>query len=365
MNEDPQKSGSLIQKLSCLLEGVSAKIIPKKTGVSKVTVCDLGRMRTVLLELEKRSDHLFIHHFDIIKNAFQDQKPALALKPFLDGKKYQKDGIRVALKGHGVVIRFIRFPKMKIEDLRSAMKYEAEQYIPFELNDVALDFAVVEESLRTDDGEKMEVMLAVIKRQELDPTLEIFRNLECRLSLVDVDILSAMAALEYFHPADFSGHTGLLDLGTEISTLGIVREGKPRFIRDISYGTYDLYKRLKTRANLAEEKIEQLFTNNAEPSAEETQAITESLDGLIGDLRISFDYYHDQSGQPKPITKLVLSGGVSHPVVLKALSAGLQIPVISMDTLSKIKWAPEVNPELLKNNLPHLPVALGLGIREA
>ena len=364
MNDEPNKLGPLTQKLSRLVDNIATRIKPKQTGISKVTVCDLGRARTVLLELEKHPDHLFIHHIDVIKNDSHNQKTALTLKPYLDGKKYQKDGIRVALKGHGVVIRFIHFPKMKFEDLRSAMKYEAEQYIPFELSDVALDFAVVEEGIKSEDGEKMEVMLAVIKRQELDPTLEIFRNLECRLSLVDVDILSAMSALEYFHPEDFAGHSGLLDLGTEISTLGIVREGKPRFVRDISYGTYDLFKRLKTRCNLTDDKIEQLFEKNETPSADESQAITESLDGLIGDLRVSFDY-HDQSGHSQPITKLFLSGGVAHPLVLKTLSSGLQIPVVSMDTLAKIKWAPEVDPEILKNNLPLLPVALGLGIREA
>ena len=356
--------GSLPQRFFSLIEGLSSKIMPRKAGVCKVTVCDLGRTRTVLLELEKRPDHLFIHQIDIIKNAFHDQKPSLALKPFLDGKRYQKEGIRVALKGHGVVIRFVRFPKMKAEDLRSAMKYEAEQYIPFELDDVALDFGVVEESLKTEEGEKMEVMLAVIKRQELEPTLEVFRNLECRLSLVDVDILSAMAALEYFHPEDFAGHAGLLDMGTEISSLGIVREGKPRFIRDISYGIFDLYKRLKTRSNLSDEKIERLFEKNEDPSPEEAQAITESLDGLIGDLRVSFDYYHDQSGHSKPISKLFLSGGATHPVVLKALSAGLQIPVVCMDVLAKIQLAPGIDAAILKNNLPLLPVALGLGIRE-
>lgn len=364
MNNDPSKFLSFNHQIAGLWSGFSSKILPKKTVASKVTVCDHGRTRTVLLELEKRPDHLFIHHIDIIKNAPQDQKPSLALKPFLDGKKFQKDGIRVALKGHGVVIRFIRFPKMKVEDLRSAMKYEAEQYIPFELSDVVLDFGVVEESLKTDDGEKMEVMLVVIKRQELEPTLEIFRNLECRLSVVDVNILSAMAALEYFHPEDFSGHAGLLDLGTEISTLGIVRGGKPRFVRDISYGTCDLHKRLKTRSDLLDEKIERLFEKHEAPTPEETQAITESLEGLIGDLRVSFDYYHDQFGQSKPVTKLFLSGGVSHPLVLKSLSEGLQIPVVAMDVLPKLKWAADVDPELLKINAALLPVALGLGLRE-
>lgn len=354
----------LSQQISGLFGGFLSRMLPKKTTTSKVTVCDLGRTQTVLLEVEKCADHLFIRHIDVIKNASQDQKPSLVLKPFLDGKKFQKDGIRVALKGHGVVIRFVRFPKMKIEDLRSAMKYEAEQYIPFELSDVVLDFGVVEESLKTEDGEKMEVMLVVIKRQELEPTLEIFRNLECRLSVVDVNILSAMAALEYFHPEDFSGHTALLDLGTEISNLGVVRDGKPRFVRDISYGSYDLYKRLKTRSNLLDGKIEKLFEKNEAPTPEEAHAITESLEGLIGDLRVSFDYYHDQSGQTKPVTKLFLSGGVSHPMVLKALSQGLQIPVVCMDILKKLKWAPEVDPELIKTNAALLPVAMGLGLRE-
>ncbi len=364
MNNDPGKPFSIIEPFSRLWGNFLSGILPKKTVASKVTVCDLGLSRTVLLELEKRSDHLYIHHLDIITNASPDQKPSLVLKPFLDGKKFQKDGVRVALKGHGVVIRFVRFPKMQIEDLRSAMKYEAEQYIPFELSDVVLDFGVVEESLKTEDGEKMEVMLTVIKRQELEPMLEIFRNLECRVAVVDVSILSAMAALEYFHPEDFSGHAGLLDLGTEISTLGIVREGKPRFVRDISYGTIDLRKRLKTRSNLLDEKIEKIFEKNEIPTPEETQAITESLEGLVGDLRVSFDYYHDQSGQSKPINKLFLSGGVSHPVVLKALSEGLQIPVLTMDILPKLKWAPGVDPELLGNNGALLPVAMGLGLRE-
>ena len=364
MDNDPSKLLTLNQQFSGLFSGFLSKILPKKPNVSKVTVCDLGRAQTVLLEIEKLADHLFIHRIDIIKDASQDQKPSLVLKPFLDGKKFQKDGVRVALKGHGVVIRFIRFPKMQVEDLRSAMKYEAEQYIPFELSDVVLDFGVVEESLKTDDGEKMEVMLAVIKRQELEPTLEIFRNLECRLSVVDVNILSAMGALEYFHPEDFAGHAGILDLGAEISTLGIVRDGKPRFVRDISYGAYDLHKRLKTRSNLMDEKIEKLFEKNETPTPEEAQVIAESLEGLIGDLRVSFDYYHDQSGQSKTVTKLFLSGGISHPVVLKALSEGLRIPVVSMDVLSKLKWASDVDPELLKVNAALLPVPLGLGLRE-
>ena len=352
------------QKAASVTDGFVSKLFPKKVVDSRVTVCDIGRSKTVLLELQKNPDHLYVTRFEIIKNSFQDQNPSLVLKPYFDGKKFRREGIRVAMKGHGVVIRFIRFPKMKTEDLGSALKYEAEQYIPFELSDVAMDFGVVEPSIKTDEGEKMEIMLAVIKRQQLDPILEIFRNMECQLSVVDVDVLTAMAALEYFHPEDFGGHVGILDLGTEISTLGIVRDGKPRFIRGISYGSYDLQKRLKTRSNLSEDMIQHFFEKNTIPTAEAEQAIRESLEGLTGDLRVSFDYYYDQTPSAKPIEKLYLSGGASQPFVLKALSEGLQMPVCCMDVMKKIKCAPEVNAEQLKMALPLMPVALGLGIRE-
>lgn len=351
------------RQFNSLIEKGYSKFFPPKNTSSKVTVCDLGLSKIVLLELEKNIDHLFIHRLAIIKQASHGPKPAFSLEPFLDGKSFRKDGIRVALKGHGVVIRFIRFPKMKVEDLGSAMKYEAEQYIPFELNDVVLDFAVVDEGVKTEDGEKMEVMLAVIKRAELEPTLEIFRNLESQLSVVDVDILSAMTALEYFHPEDFSKHVGLLDIGTEISTLGIVHQGKPRFIRDISYGLYDLRKRLKTRVDVQDTRFDQLFEKNEPMTKDEGLAVTESLMALISDIRVSFDYYHDQTQQVKPIDKIFLSGGVSHPAVLEALSTGLQLPVCCMDVIPKIKWAPDVNSELLKASLGLLPVAFGLGIR--
>ncbi len=353
-----------LRNFSALIDGLTAKVFPRKPVDTRITVCDIGRSKTVLLELQKNSDHLFISRFEIIQNSFQDQKPSLVLKPWFDGKKFRRDGIRVALKGHGVVIRFIRFPKMKVEDLGSALKYEAEQYIPFELNDVVMDFAIVEDSIKTEDGEKMEIMLAVIKRQQLDPTVEIFRNMECQLSVVDVDVLTAMAALEYFHPEDFAGHVAILDLGTEISSLGVVRDGKPRFIRGISYGSYDLQKRLKTRSNLSEEIIQRFFEKNVIPTPEAEQAIIESLEGLVGDLRVSFDYYYDQTPNAKPIEKLYLCGGASQPLVLKALSEGLQMPVCGMDVMKKVKCAPEVNAEHFRMALPLLPVALGLGVRE-
>ncbi|HNX68760.1 MAG TPA: pilus assembly protein PilM [Candidatus Omnitrophota bacterium] len=360
-------SGSIpkSKKMPQALSGLAGLLFSAQKNDGKVTVCDLGRFKTLLVEVRKYPDHLYISRFELLKNAFHDQKPALALKPFFDGKRFRKEGIRVTLKGHGVVIRFIRFPKMKLEDLGSAMKYEAEQYIPFELNNVAIDFAVVDENIRTDDGEKMEVMLSVIKLPDLEPTLEIFRNLECRLAVVDVDILAALAALEYFHPEDFKGHVGLLDLGSEISTLGIVRDGNPRFIRDISYGTYDLQKRLKTRSNFTEEMTEKILESDREPPAEAVEAIRESLDGLIGDLRVSFDYYQDQSARGQPLEKLFLSGGAAaNPVVLRSLSEGLKIPVVCMDILKKIKWAPEIDEALVKSSLPLLPVVLGLGVRD-
>ncbi len=346
---------------------VLSKLFPlplNRGTVDRTTVCDLGRSKIVLLELSERSGGAFIEKFELIQNPLRDSRPSLLLKPFFESKRFSREGVRVTLKGHGVIMRFIRFPKMKSEDLRGALKYEAEQYVPFEIKDCVMDHAIVEESVKAEDGEKMEILLAVVKRQELDPTIEVFRNLDCRLSVVDVDILSAMAALEYFYPEAAAGHAGILDIGTEISTLGIVRENKPRFIRDISYGTHDIQKRLRSRTDMPDEQIEGIFERDSEEKPEVAAAIEESLEGFIGDLRVSFDYYRDQSRYPKPVEKLIVSGGGSlHPSVIRALTAGLGIPVAGMEVLSKLKWADTVDEEQLRKHQVFLPVALGLGLR--
>jgi type IV pilus assembly protein PilM len=365
----PMKSDLLTIKnifggATALFRSAFGSWLPKGPSAPRATVCDLGRSKIVLLELSRRSDGVFIEKFELIKNALQDTKPSLLLKPFFESGKFSRENIRVTLKGHGVILRFIRFPRMKPEDLRGAMQYEVEQYIPFELKDCVMDYAIIDESVKTEEGEKMEVLLAVVKRQEVEPTVEVFRNLECKLSVIDVDILSAMSALECFYPEDAAGHSAILDIGTEISTLGIMREGKPRFIRDIPYGTYDVHKRLRSKTSLSDEEIDTLFDRNAEEKPDVAVAISESLDGFIGDLKVSFDYYRDQSRVAGHIGKLFVSGvGSLHPVVIGTLSEGLGIPVLGMDVLPKLKWADTVDGEQLKKHQSLLPVALGLGLR--
>lgn len=346
--------------------GPLAGILPSsKAATEKITVCDLGLSKIVLIEVSKKSNgEVCVEKFEYIRNTLRDQQPALLLKPFFEDKKFKKEGLRITLKSQGVIIRFIHFPKMKREDLDGAMKYEIEPYIPFKLDECVMDYAIVDDNVKTPDGEKMEIMLVVAKRQDLTPMLEIFRSLECKLATVDVDILSAMAALEFFFPQDFAGHVGLLDIGTEISTLGIIRDGRPRFVRDISYGAYDVQKRVRARAGLPPEEVEHLWEKNEAFPDAVSAAIVESLEGLIGDLKASFDYYREQAHCEKPIQKLFVSGrGALNPIVLKSLSEGLGIPLEPMDVCSKLKVADSVDAEQLRKYAAFLPVVLGLALR--
>ncbi len=341
------------------------KIFPQRQSVEKTLACDIGKSKIVFLELQKNPDHLFLTKLSFLKIPAQEKDVAPLLGNAFQLKQFPREGIRTALKGHGIIMRFIRFPKMKTDDLGSALKYEAEQYIPFELNDMILDYAVIEESVATDDGEKMELLLGAVKRQEIDPLIEMFKQLGCKLFCIDVAILAALNSLEYFYPEAFNSHVGVLDLGTEISTLGIVRSGKPRFIRDISYGTYDIQKRLKTRLNLSGEQLNELFEQNKEFSPEQQIVLAESLESLIGDIRVSLEYYREQLPSEKGLEKLFLTGGISlHPVILKLLNEGLRLPVVSFDLTEKIRLAPEIDPQEFKNSLPFLPVAVGLAIRD-
>ena len=351
------------------------KLFKKNSTISKANIaegtsvaCDFGHSKTLLLELRKTSAKLYLEKFEFLRGSAKENNFSDILKTLLNEKKFAKKGLRIAMKGQGVIMRFIQFPKMKPEDLKSALQYEAEQYIPFSMNEVILEYCVLENRIKTDRGEFMEILLVAVKRQELEPVLDIFLKAECELEIVDIDILAAMTALEYFHPEDFGGHVAILDIGTEISTIGVIDKSKPRFIRDISYGVYDMRKRLKARLAVSEDDVESMLEKNEAMSSENEKVLCESLENLVSDVKISLDYYKEQirHDQNEVISKLFVTGGTSHhPSVMKALAEGLQLSALNMNIMEKLKTGEHIDKEGLTKSLPFLPVALGLAIRDS
>ena len=343
------------------LRGKKAETAPLMPSVRMA--CDLGKSKVVFVEIEKSADGIKLTKF--LKAPRTPGKEAELLKDLLTQGGFASNKVRISVKGQGVIIRFVSFPQMKLEDLKSSISFELDQYIPFKSHEVVWDCQILEENVTTPTGTGMNVLLVAVKHDDLYATIQTFQGAGLQIELIDVDALALANVLEFFHPEEVKSTTAILDIGSEISTLNVIHNGRPRFIRDITYGGMDILKRLRRKLGLTQEQALQQIEVDRVPSPEATNVIQEALHDLVSELRVSLNYYLDQIHAAEPVKKIFIGGGGAyHPLVIETLTQNLGFPVEAIQTIDKIQVGNGTDANLVKQNQGLLTVALGLCIRE-
>ncbi len=350
-------------KLLPLMKREQAAEVSNRSVVS--LACDFGRSKILMLQIQKSADGLKVMRFQNIIRPEGKSEVVDVLKQCFEAGQFETRRVRVSLKGQGVIARFIQFPQMKPQDLRSALSFEVEKYIPFKSDEVIIDYHIVDDGLGGGTAKQMSLLLVAVKRDEVMSLVQAFQTAGLEVEFIDIDSVAIINALEYFHPEDFNSSTAILDIGAEVSNLSVVQQGKPRFIRDISYGGADIVKRLKRKLGFTEQQARaQLQETDKMPAADVTVILQEVLGNLTSDLKVSLDYYLDQIPHAEPVKKIFLGGGEAyHPVVLETLKRDLKLPVQPMCILEKVELSPEIDQSLFMKSLGFLPVPFGLCLR--
>lgn len=349
---------------SKLLKGKKPQLPPGEI-VTSTLVCQIGPAKVVLFEIEKKGPSIRLVRYQHAENFEGETKPPEMLKQLLEKGNFSARKVRVSIKGQGVIIRFIQFPQMRLQELRGAVSYEVEKYIPFKAAEVAVDFHIVDSSVKLPSGVGMELLLVAVKKDELYALVRTLQGGGLQVELIDVDALAAINAIEFFYPEAFNTSCGLLIFGTDISTLCIIREGKPRFIRDISYAKIDIVKLLKRKLGLADADAAAILDGDKTTSPEAIEVVRQGFSNLASDLKVSVDYYSDQAQSSEPVKTFFIEGAGQHHVLMAEIATkSLGFSVQPLDLLSKITLDASISPELVRKNSEFLPVALGLALRE-
>lgn len=347
---------------------ILSKLRGKKTAVAPLRpsvrmACDFGRSKVVFVEIEKSTSGIKLTKF--FKAPRTAGKEGELLKDLLTQGGFASNKVRISVKGQGVIIRFVQFPQMKLADLKSSISFELDQYIPFKSHEVVWDCQILEDNVTTNTGTGMNVLLVAVKRDDLYTTIQTFQSAGLQIELIDVDALALANVLEFFQPEEVKSTTAILDIGSEVSTLSVIYNGRPRFVRDITYGGMDILKRLRRKLGLTQEQALQQIEVDRVPTPEATHVIQEALQDLVSELRVSLNYYLDQIHAAEPVKKIFIAGGGAyHPLVIETLTQNLGFPVEVIQTLEKIQVGPDTDANLVKENQGILTVALGLCIRE-
>ncbi|MFH0762367.1 MAG: type IV pilus assembly protein PilM [Candidatus Omnitrophota bacterium] len=303
---------------------------------------------------------------ELVDFALQPLETEGAIVPALKRMEHLQaaGGVNASLSGVATVTRYVTFPKMSADELRQALKFEAQKHIPFTMSEVNIDAQIIKEGLADN---KMLVLLAAAKKEAIEKRLKGLQEASLKVNLMDIDSIALLNAFNF----NYSGQTppqckvaALLNIGAQISNLSIMDAGIPHFSRDIHIAGGNFSQKIAEAMALDFNSAEKLKINARIEPADTIKAAVESVfANLAGEIRSSFDYYESQNASS--VEGIFLSGGGSKLYGFKdMLAKSLGIAVDFWDPFKAIALSEKVDSAKVKECSPELAVAVGLALRQ-
>ena len=183
----------------------------------------------------------------IVAEAIQSCIAAAGVK----GKK-----VVTAVGGRDVIIKKIQIERVKEQQARELMRWEAEQHVPFDMESVELDFQILDPH---DDGVEMSVLLVAAKRELIESKLRVLTDAGLESGMVDVDAFALHNAFEVNYPEAMRGIVALVNIGHDVTNINILEEGVPILTRDITVGTRRFREDLQRERGISADEAQQLL----------------------------------------------------------------------------------------------------------
>jgi type IV pilus assembly protein PilM len=271
----------------------------------------------------------------------------------------------IAISGHSsVIIKRISLPEMTEEELSESIKFEAEQYVPFDIEDVNLDFQII--GPKEEPGQ-MDVILVAVKKDIINEYISVVREVGLNPIIVDIGsfALENMYGINYEVESD--RNIALLNIGASTVNMIILKGGISVFTRDSSLGSNLHTEALQREFNISYENAERLKRGESVEniSPEDAKAVIESAsEEILNEIIRSFDYYRSTTVH-EDISEIVLSGGCSligNFASMIAERSGIETRLA--EPFRNIKISKKFDMAYLGEIAPMMAVAVGLALRK-
>src|ERR1700758_260896 len=343
-------------------------------GSAKTIVgLDIGSSSIKAVELKKVKGDIHVAHLgierlgsDIVVDSMivDSGSVSTAISKLFTERKFGSKMVATAVSGHSVIVKKISMQTVPEQEVPALLQTEAAQYIPFDMNDVNLDYQVL-----TDDPNEpqMDVLLAAVKKDKILNYTNVLSLAGKIPEVVDIDAFALQNCYEYNYEPSPSSTVALLNIGASVMNINIVKGNTPLFTRDVSIGgnqyTDSLQKELDLSFDDAESfKLgEKVGTVSEDSKTPILQQVTEII---VLEIQKTFDFF-PASAAGEHIEKIYLAGGSSKvPGLVEALRQEFSLPVEIFNPFQKI-GLPTEGPgvQLIEQNAGQMAVAVGLALR--
>lgn len=302
------------------------------------------------------------------------QSVAAVIKDILKSRKIKPERNFASISGQNVIMRFTKLPIIPPDELEQTVRIEAEQYVPYAIDEVSITHSVLATVDEDDEGGgKYNILLVVAQKDLVASYTDVLKSSGVSVEVVDVDTIAAINALENSYMASASSQEGgevvaIIDAGARTTNISVLKAGNLQFTRNIPIAGNNITEMIrdvmKQEFDQAESiKVEEAEVSIGDGSANEiSEVVKTTVEELASEIRRSFDYYKAQTREPL-IHRIILSGGSSNLRSFNTyLSNELGVDVYMGNPLEGIAvTAPD--PDELYNNLQQFTVAIGLALR--
>lgn len=277
--------------------------------------------------------------------------------------KIKTKKVGFSISGYSVIVKKVNLAVMDDDKLEEHIMLEAEQYIPFDINDVYLDYQDLKTN--TDDTLRTDVMLVAAKKEIVDEYLDMLKGIGLQPVIVDVDGFALENTYETNH--EKSENVALVDIGASKMNINIISGGVSVVARDIVVGSRQLTEQIQSTFDMEYEEAEALKLGKipAEDKKEDLEDIfTSTCTQWVLEIKKAIDLYHSNNPE-KPLTRLVLSGGGSKVVGLADfLESETTLPVTIFNPFESMTFnKKKIDPEYLERLGPEMAIVSGIAIR--
>jgi type IV pilus assembly protein PilM len=394
-------------------------------GKKAIIGLDIGTSIVKAVQLRRSGKALEIEKFGVAEiypngdkgsvSVDSGQATVEAIKRALnDGKISAKQAV-TSVGGEPVIVRYIQMQRLPDEELRNALQWEAEGYIPYDIDEVHTDFHKLGDS--ADSADKVDVLLVAVKKDLIERHMNLVRRADLTPALIDVASFAFLNQFEHNYSPDANQVIALIDIGAETTSISIYRDGVSRFSREITIAGDSITSAIQNKLNstFAEaerykidlgappptesasatlgsltstsmgatggaggtggsdllerirgtvERITGEDLGDDSPEAIARKAIKNTLHNLVNEIRRSIQFYENQANGPR-VTRVMVGGGSSRLKNIDSyLKNELKLDVGVVDPLHRIRpRGKDVDPAQLNANKSSLGVAVGLALR--
>lgn len=376
-------------------------------GGSKVVGLDVGSYQVKAVELRKSGNKVELVHFgiaDVFPNGDRTaagssdifQLKVNAIQRALQAGRITAKHSVSAVSGESIIVRYIQLPDMPEAELKNALRWEAEEYIPFAIDEVNLDSVVLGPSAVAG---KVDVLLVSARKDLVNDHVQLVRMASLTPVIVDVEGFAFLNCFEANYQPRRDECVCLVHLGADVTNINVYVGNTSRFSRDIGIAGNAITQSVCQKCQVPFIKGEELKRNvgvakpddddeatgenelistirgtveritgselgDDSPEATAAKAIQNALGQLVSEIRRSIQFFEGQSGGAT-VQRVIIGGGTSRLKNLPAfLQSELDVSVELMDPLRSIAIGKEVDARLLETHREQLGAGIGLALRK-